>query len=132
MTMVCLFGHHRYNNFLTPNLMYKEVILNSLIFIYYLKEEWYLGLGIINGLLTVTWSQKYKKPNKLTAPLSNITNSDWHTVRLNVTKSDITLELDDWISDPTHHNVESFNLNNNIIYLGNKNIYKHYVCMYIM
>lgn len=79
-----------------------------------------MGLGIINGLLTVTWSQKYKKPNKLVAPLSNISNSEWHTVRLNITKSDLTLELDDWISDPNHHNVESFNLNNNIIYLGNK------------
>lgn len=90
-----------------------------MIFIYCcVKEEWYLGLGVLNGLLTVTWSQKYKKPNKLTAPLSNITNSEWHTVRLNITKSDVTLELDDWISDSYHHNVESFNLNNNIIYLG--------------
>lgn len=79
-----------------------------------------MGLGIINGLLTATWAQKYKIPNKLTAPLSNITNNKWHMVRLNVTKSDVTLELDDWISDPYHHNVESFNLNENIIYLGNQ------------
>lgn len=86
---------------------------------YCLKEEWYFGLGIINGSLTVTWAQKYQKPNKLTAPISNITNSEWHTVRLNITKSDVTLELDDWISDPYHHSVESFNLNENIIYLGN-------------
>lgn len=80
-----------------------------------------MGLGIINGLLTVTWAQKYKKSNQMIAPMSNITNGDWHTVRLNVTKSDVTLELDDWVSDPYHHNIESFNLNNNIIYLGNKN-----------
>ncbi|XP_016662821.1 protein eyes shut [Acyrthosiphon pisum] len=82
------------------------------------QEEWYMGLGIINGSLTVTFAQNYKRPNKLTAPKSNITNSEWHTVRLNVTKSDITLELDDWISDPYHHNIDSFNLNDNIIYLG--------------
>jgi hypothetical protein len=78
-----------------------------------------LGLGIINGLLTATWGQKYKMPSKLIAPLSNITNNEWHMVRLNVTKLDVTLELDDWISDPYHHNIESFNLNENIIYLGN-------------
>jgi len=90
------------------------------VYFYYLKEEWYMGLGIINGLMTVTWAQSYKRPNKLTAPMSNITNSEWHTVRLNVTKSDITLELDDWISDPYRHNIDSFNLNDNIIYLGNK------------
>lgn len=78
-----------------------------------------MGLGIINGLLTATWAEKYKIPNKLTAPLSNITNNEWHMVRLNVTKLDVTLELDDWVSDPYHHNIESFNLNENIIYLGN-------------
>jgi len=79
-----------------------------------------MGLGIINGSLTVTWAQNYKRPNKLTAPKLNITNSEWHMMRLNVTKSDITLELDDWISDPHRHNIDSFNLNDNIIYLGNK------------
>ncbi|VVC30456.1 Hypothetical protein CINCED_3A008316 [Cinara cedri] len=82
------------------------------------QEEWYIGLGIINGLLTLTWAHKYQKPIKLTAPVSNITNSEWHMVRLNVTKSDVTLELDNWISNPYHHNIESFNLNDNIIYLG--------------
>lgn len=87
-----------------------------------------MGLGIINGLLTATWAQNYKRPNKLTAPVSNVTDSEWHTVRLNVTKSDVTLELDDWTSDPHHHNVESFDLNDNIIYLGKKlNFYKIYV-----
>jgi len=84
-----------------------------------------MGLGIINGKLTATWAQKHKKPIKLTSPVFNITNSEWHTVRLNVTKSDVTLELDDWISDPYQHDVESFDLNNNIIYLGNKNFCVH-------
>lgn len=92
----------------------------------YLKEEWYLGLGIINGLLTVTWAQKYKKPNKLISSVFNITNGEWHTARLNVSKSDITLELDNWTSDIYQHNVESFNLNDNVIYLGNKNIKAKY------
>lgn len=77
-----------------------------------------MGLGIINGSLTVTWAQQYKRPNKLISSLTNITNGEWHTARLNVTKSDITLELDGWISDPHQHNVETFNLNDNIIYLG--------------
>lgn len=77
-----------------------------------------MGLGLIKEQLTVIWAQKYKRPNKLTAPVSNLTDGEWHTVRLNVTKSDVTLELDDWISDPYHHNIESFNLNDNIIYLG--------------
>lgn len=68
--------------------------------------------------MTATWAQKYKKPIKLAAPSSNVTNGEWHTVRLNVTKSDVTLELDDWISDPYYHNIESLDLNDNVIYLG--------------
>jgi len=81
-----------------------------------------MGLGMINGKLTATWAQKYEKPINLTSPVLNITNSQWHTARLNVTKSHVTLELDDWISDPYQHNVESFDLNDNIIYLGNENV----------
>ncbi|CAI6357340.1 unnamed protein product [Macrosiphum euphorbiae] len=99
------------------SLNFSTVYDNGLL-IWTSQEEWYMGLGITNGSLTVTWAQNYKRANKLTAPKSNITNSEWHTVRLNVTKSDITLELDDWISDPYHHNIDSFNLNDNIIYLG--------------
>lgn len=57
------------------------------------------------------------------APVSNLTNSEWHMVRLNVTKLDVTLEIDDWISDPYPHNVESFNLNDNVIYLGGYKTY---------
>lgn len=97
---------------------------------YSLKEEWYLGLGIINGLLTATWAQKYKRPNKLISSLSNITNGEWHTARLNITKSDIILELDNWISDTYQHNVESFNLNDNIIYLGNGCIETMFILSY--
>lgn len=77
-----------------------------------------MGLGISNGLLTATWAQKYTKPYKLIAPVSNLTNGEWHTVRLNVTKSYVTLKLNDWTSEPYHHKVESISLNDNIIYLG--------------
>lgn len=79
-----------------------------------------MGLGISNGLLMATWGKKYAKPNRLIAPVSNLTNGEWHTVRLNVTKSDLTLELDSWISEAYQHKVESFSLNDNIIYLGDK------------
>lgn len=99
-------------------LLFVDNVLIQCVCIYYLQEEWYIGLGIINGLLTATWAQKYKKPNRLTAPVSNLTNGEWHTMRLNITKSDITLELDNWTSEPYYHNVEAFSLSNNIIYLG--------------
>lgn len=91
-----------------------------------------MGLGLINGKLTATWAQKYKRPNKLMASVSNLTNGEWHTVRLNVTKSDVTLEIDDWVSDPFHHNVESFNLNDNVIYLGRYKTYTRALYLYLL
>lgn len=76
-------------------------------------------MGITDGLLTATWAQRHKKPGTLTSPVSNnVADNGWHTARLNVTKWDVTLELDEWASDPSRHGVESFDLNDNVIYLG--------------
>ncbi|XP_050527265.1 protein eyes shut isoform X2 [Daktulosphaira vitifoliae] len=109
-------GNDKTNSIQFLSLKFSTTYNNGLI-LWTSQEDWYLGFGIVNEFLTMVWGQKNLIPLTLTTPVNNITNGEWHTVRLNVTRLEMTLEVDDWVSNSYEHNIEN-HLNDNTIYLG--------------